>query len=49
MLPKGGELPIKQSVSPFGRPLKFSEAEKGLEEKLLLRVWFILRDWKIAL
>ena len=28
MLPKGGELPIKESVSIFGRHVEFAEAEK---------------------
>ena len=46
MLPKGGELPRKQSVSIFGRHVEFAEAEKGWGEKLLLRGW---GDREIAL
>jgi len=49
MLPKGGELPIKQSVSIFGRHVEFSEAEKGWGEKLLLRGWLMLGEREIAL
>ena len=49
MLPKGGELPIKQSVSIFGHHVEFAEAEKGWKEKLLLRGWLMLGDREIAL